>query len=56
MKEDDHAQEIYAIWVDHINRIISFKQEDGFEAQSFLSPDERIQYALEKSTDGYRVQ
>ena len=56
MKEDKHTQEICAIWIDHINRIISFRKEDGFEPQAFSSPDERMQYALEKSTNGYRVQ
>ena len=56
MKEDNHAQEIYAIWIDHVNRIISFRKEDGFEPQAFSSQDERMQYALEKSTNGYRVQ
>ena len=56
MKEDKHTQEIYAIWIDHMNRIISFRKEDGFEPQAFSSSDERMQYALEKSTNGYRVQ
>ena len=49
MKEDNHAQEIYAIWIDHVNRIISFRKEDGFEPQAFSSQDERMQYALEKA-------
>ena len=29
MKEDRRPQEICAIWVDHTNRIISFRKEDG---------------------------
>ena len=48
MKEDRRPQEICVIWVDHTNRIISFRKEDGFEPRAFLSPDEQMQYALEK--------
>ena len=29
MKEDRRPQEISAIWIDHANRIISFRKEDG---------------------------
>ena len=47
MKEDHRPQEICAIWIDHTNRIISFRKEDGFEPRAFLSPDEQMQYALE---------
>lgn len=56
MKEDRRPQEICAIWIDHTNRIISFRKEDGFEPHAFLSPDEQMQYALEKCSNGYRVQ
>ena len=55
MKEDHRPQEICAIWIDHANRIISFRKEDGFEPRAFLSPDEQMQYALEKCSNGYRV-
>lgn len=56
MKEDRHPQEICAIWINHANRIISFRKEDGFGPRAFLSPDEQMQYALEKCSNGYRVQ
>lgn len=35
MKEDRRPQEICAIWIDHTNRIISFRKEDGFEPAPF---------------------
>lgn len=54
MKEDHRPQEICAIWIDHTNRIISFRKEDGFEPRAFLSPDEQMQYALEKCSNGCR--
>ena len=56
MKEDRRPQEICAIWIYHTNRIISFRKEDGFEPRAFLSPDEQMQYALEKCSNGCRVQ
>lgn len=40
------------IWIDHPNRIVSFQKAEGFEPQSFASPDERLAYAFEKCASG----
>ena len=56
MKTEASAQNTCVIWIDHPNRIVSFQKAEGFEPQSFASPDERLAYAFEKCASGYRVQ
>ena len=56
MKTEASAQNTCVIWIDHPNRIVSFQKAEGFEPQSFASPDERHAYAFEKCASGYRVQ
>ena len=48
MKTEASAQNTCVIWIDHPNRIVSFQKAEGFEPQSFASPDERLAYAFEK--------
>lgn len=55
MKTEASAQNTCVIWIDHPNRIVSFQKAEGFEPQSFASPDERLAYAFEKCASGYRV-
>ena len=56
MSEEERTQFDCVLWIDHTDRIISFKKAEGFERKDFLSYDEKIAYAFEKSTDGYRIQ
>ena len=42
MKTEASAQNTCVIWIDHPNRIVSFQKAEGFEPQSFASPDERL--------------
>lgn len=56
LQNKNSTQEICVIWIDHLNRIISFQQAEGFEPQAFSTPEERLEFAFEKSSNGYRVQ
>lgn len=56
MKDINLAQNICMIWIDRLNRIVSFREAVGFEPQTFSTPEERLAFALEKCSDGYRVQ
>ena len=56
MKTEASAQNTCGIWSDHPNRSVSFQTAEGFEPQSFVSPDEQLAYAFEKCASGYRVQ
>ena len=46
----------YPIWINHTDRILSFKSAEGFEQLHFSSHEERLAYAIEKCSSGYRIQ
>lgn len=44
------------LWIDPIHRIIAFQKTEGFEPKVFSSHEEKISYAFQKSSIGYRIQ
>lgn len=56
MDKEREKEKVYPVWIDHINRIISFKNEVGFEEISFASQEEKLAFAIEKCSSGYRIQ
>lgn len=56
MSEEVQTRPECVLWIDHTNRIISFKKADGFEAKVFSTREEKIVYAFQKSASGYRIQ
>lgn len=43
-------------WIDRENRIVSFRQAEGFEKVEFPTHQEMFAFMIEKSTSGYRIQ
>ena len=56
MSEEVQTRPECVLWIDHTNRIISFKQAEGFEAKVFPPREEKIVYAFQTSTSVYRIQ
>ena len=56
MIEETQTQSECVLWIDHTNRIISFKKAEDFEVKVFPTRDEKIAYAFRKGTSGYRLQ
>lgn len=46
----------YPIWINHTNKIVSFKRAKGFEQLHFSSQEEKLVFAIEKCSCGYRIQ
>lgn len=44
------------IWIDQTNRIISFTNAAGFDKILFASQKDKIAFAIEKCSAGYRIQ
>ena len=53
MSEKPQTRSDCVLWIDHTNRIISFKKAEGFEAKVFPTREEKITYAFRKGTSGY---
>ena len=46
----------YPIWINHVDKIVSFKSEEGFEQLHFSSHEEKLAFAIDKCSSGYRIQ
>lgn len=56
MKNEGFERGACEIWIDHLKQIVSFREGEGFEVLAFSTPEERLAYAFEKCSNGYRVQ
>jgi len=56
VKKQWEQKPAYPIWIDHTKKIVSFKPAEGFERLDFSSKEEKIAFAVEKCSSGYRVQ
>ena len=56
MSEETQARADCVLWIDRTNRIISFKEAEGFEAKVFPTREEKIAYAFRECSSDYRIQ
>lgn len=56
MSEEAQTYPECVLWIDHVNRIISFQKAEGFEQKVFSSHAAKIAFAYEKGSSGYRIQ
>lgn len=56
MNESSEEEKTYPIWIDHTDKIVSFQSVEGFERLCFSSQKEKLAFAMEKCSFGYRVQ
>lgn len=54
-KENEDAQ-LYPIWVDWDNRVISFCEAGGFEKLEYPTHEEMLGFAIEKGFKGFGIQ
>ena len=55
-EQREHFQALCAVWIDHLERSMSFHPADGFEQRPFATHESQMHYALEKCRDGYKIQ
>ena len=53
-EQREHFKELCAVWIDHLNQVISFHPADGFEQLPFATHEAQMHFALEKCKDGYQ--
>ncbi len=46
----------HTLWVNWESRVISFREEAGFELVKFKTRSEMLAFAVEKSTAGFGIQ
>lgn len=56
MEEELEIAEVCWLWVDWEHRVISFHQAPGFERLEYPTRREMLEFAMEKSRDGFSIQ
>ena len=46
----------HSIWINCIQRIVSFRKESGFEELQYPTYEEKLRFATQKGFDGFRLQ
>ena len=49
-------EKIYPLWINHTDKIVSFKPAEGFMQLEFSSHEEKMSFAIAKGASGYRIQ
>lgn len=56
LEETRKEETAYPIWINHVEKVVSFKYAEGFTRVEFPSHEERLSFAFEKGFLGYRIQ
>ena len=55
MKEETDAQEEFAAWVNKEERIVTFRETEGFEKLTFRTQEDKLSYVYNLCESGYRI-
>ena len=55
MKEECEEQAEFAAWVNRQERILTFRETEGFEKLIFRSQEDKISYVYNLCESGYRI-
>ena len=55
MKEDSDVQAEFIAWVDKKERIVTFRETEGFERLTFQSQTDKMSYVYHLCESGYRI-
>ena len=55
MKEENDTQEEFAAWINKQERIVTFRDSEGFEKITFRSHEDKMSYVYNLCETGYRI-
>ena len=55
MKEDNDTQEEFVAWVNKQERIVTFRDTEGFEKLTFQSQEDKLSYIYNLCETGYKI-
>ena len=56
MEKEKEQQQVWPVWIDWENRILSFREEKAFEKREFSTHEEQFQFAVERTGEGFAIQ
>ena len=55
MKEENDAQEEFVAWVNNQERIVTFRDSEGFEKIIFRSQEDKMSHVYNLCESGYKI-
>ena len=55
MKEENYTQEEFVAWVNKQERIVTFRDSEGFEKITFRSQEDKLFYVYNLCESGYKI-
>ena len=55
MKEENDTQEEFIAWVNKQDRIVTFRETEGFEKLTFRTQEDKMSYVYNLCESGYRI-
>ena len=55
MKEETDTQDEFTAWVNKEERIVTFRQTEGFEKLTFRTQEDKMSYVYNLCESGYRI-
>ena len=55
MKEENDTQEEFAAWINKQERIVTFRDTEGFEKLTFQSQEDKLSYVYNLCESGYKI-
>lgn len=46
----------FFVWIDWLNKVISFREVHGYKKKRFQTHDAMLNYVIERSSAGFRIQ
>ncbi len=56
MASKEEEKEIYPIWIDRESKVISFREEPGFEKLEYPTQEEKFSFLVKKVDAEFRIQ
>ena len=56
MEKTKEEEKDCSVWIDRTDKIMSFRYVEGYKQLHFSSQEEKLAFAVEKCSSGYRVQ
>ena len=55
MKEENDTQEEFVAWINKQERIVTFRDSEGFEKITFRSQEDKLFYVYNLCESGYKI-
>jgi hypothetical protein len=54
--ENESVLEVWPLWIDWDQKILSFREVTGYEKLEFATHEEMFQFAVARTTEGFAIQ